>query len=67
MPNNSPYPEMVPSDYHCPFCLATALVVNKRVRVIHVEHCPMRRYLAWRGIVPQRYQRLRIERLQNAS
>lgn len=39
------------------------MVVNKRVRVIHVEHCPMRLYLASRGIVPQRYQRVKIERL----
>ena len=59
--------EMVPSDYRCPFCLAGAMVVRRRVRVIHVEHCPMRTYLAGRGIVPQRYQRIRKDRLERLS
>jgi len=56
---------MEPSDYSCPFCRAVAMVVNKRVRVVHVKNCPLRIYLAKRGIVPQRHLSLRKERLAN--
>jgi len=62
-----PETEMIPSDYHCPFCLASAMVVARRVRVVHVEHCPMRIHLAKRGIVPQRYQRVRKDTLERLS
>jgi len=64
------YPEMVPSDYHCPFCTGMAMVVNRRVRVIHLEECFLRKYLVKRGLLPRRYQQIqkrRLEGLQNVA